>query len=250
MKKTISLQLNGDITLSDFSKVMAHFTDLIDELSSDIGRPAEIEWEIAKLEGGSATAVIVGKSPDLAAVEKVVQAYETIGKAIESNGPIPYSQRISRQARAITEVLNGKITSIEMRTEEFEAVIHQSVYYEEEFKTDYSFGTVTGKVETLSKHGRMRFVLYDTLFNRAVNCYLSKDQEYLMLDAWDKRIMVSGKIFRDPTSDRPLEIRDINYIEVKDEVQPGTFLQVEGIIPWKEGDEYPEEIIRRYRDAQ
>jgi len=194
--------------------------------------------------------VIIGKSTDEVAVEKVVHAYEVIGKSIEERDPIPYSREISRHARAITEVLNGKITSIEMMTDDFDAQIIEAHTYEEELKSDFTFGTVTGKVETLSKRGKMRFVLYDTLFNKAVNCYLALNQEHLMLDAWDKRIMVSGKIFRDPITIRPVAVRDINYLEIMKESQPGAILQVKGILPWREGDEFPEVIIRRYRDAQ
>ena len=35
-----------------------------------------------------------------------------------------------------------------------------------------------------------------------------------------------------------------------DHKPPGSFMRAQGIVPWKEGDELPEDIIRRYRDAQ
>ena len=37
MKNTVTLKLNGDVTLSDFSKVMNHLTTLIEELTTEIG---------------------------------------------------------------------------------------------------------------------------------------------------------------------------------------------------------------------
>lgn len=251
MKNTISLKLIGDVSLSDFSEVMGHLSSLIDNLTFDVGEKAEIEWEIARLEGGSATAVIVGKSFDEEAIIKVVQAYEVIGEAIANDTPIPYAEPIAKEARAITGVLNGKITSLKMSTDEFEAFIDHSVETEnEEKEQDFTFGTITGWVETLSKRGQMRFILYDTLFDRAVECHIAKDQEHLLLEAWDKKITVAGKVYRDPETGRPFKVRDINYIEVKREVPPGSFMDAEGVVPWKDGDEYPEEIIRRYRDAQ
>ena len=251
MKNTVSLKLNGDVTLSDFAKVMNHFTALIDELTSDVGEQAEIEWEIAKLESGSAMAVVVGKSHNEFAVDKVVQAYEVIGRSITENKPIPYSERIAHEARSITNVLNGKIKSVEMRTDDYETLIDSSVVEQAtEEERGYSFGTVTGWVETLSKRGKMRFVLYDTIFDRAVTCYLAKDQENLMLDAWDKKIAVAGKVYREPDTGRPYQVRDVNYIEEKGTSPQGSFMRVQGIIPWQDGDELPEEIIRRYRDAQ
>jgi hypothetical protein len=251
MKKTVTIKLNGDIMLSDFAKVMNHLTVLIDELSTEVGENADIDWEVSKLESGSATAIITGRSLDESSVEKVVKAYEIIGEAITERRPIPYNEIISQAARSITNVINGKIKSIELSTEDFRTTINQSVIEESlNEEKGYSVGTVTGWVETLSKRGRMRFVLYDVLFDKAVFCYLAKDQENIMLDAWDKKISVAGKVFRDSKTGRPYQILDVNYIEKKKESPSGSFMRAQGIIPWQEGDEFPEEIIRRYRDAQ
>jgi hypothetical protein len=251
MKNTVSLKLNGDISLSDFAKVMIHLTALIEELTEEVGEQAEVEWEIAKLESGSATAVVIGKSINEFAVDKIVQAYEVIGQSITENKPIPYSETIAYEARAITQVINGKIKSVEFRTDDYKTTIEKPAieHVPEDDEKGYSFGAVTGWVETLSKRGRMRFVLYDTMFDRAVTCFLAKDQEELMLDAWDKKIAVAGKVYREPDTGRPYQIRDVNYIEQKGGSPPGSFMQAQGIVPWRQGDERPEEIIRRYRDA-
>lgn len=250
MKNSLSIKLNGNVTLSDFTEVMSHFSTLIEELSSELGEKAQIEWEIIKLESGSATAVVMGKSQNEFAVDKVIHAYEIIGEAIIKNKTIPYNEIIAREARSITSVINGKIKSIEMFTPDYVAIIDFPVTEDvSEYKVGYSIGTVTGRVETLSKRGRMRFVLYDTLFDHAVPCYLASDQEGLLLDAWDKEITVAGKVFRETNTGRPYQIRDVNYIEEKKVSPKGSFIQAQGVIPWQEGDEYPEDIIRRYRDA-
>jgi hypothetical protein len=250
MKNTISLKLNGEITLSTFAKAMNHFTDLIDELTNEVGEKAEIEWEINKLESGSATAVIIGRSHNEFAVEKIIQAYEVIGRSITENKPIPYNEKIANATRAITQVINGKVKSVEFGTEDYQTVINKSLVDQMPEEKEFSFGTVTGRVETLSKHGRMRFVLYDKLFDKAVTCYLAENQEKLLLDAWDKDITVAGKVYRDFTTGRPYQVRDVNYVEKKKKSPPGSFMKAQGIIPWKEGEEKPEEIIRRFRDGR
>jgi len=253
MKKKISLKLNGEVELAEFAKAMGHFTALIEKLTSDIGEQAEIDWEIAELEGGSALAAIIGKSANEIAVDKVVQAYEVIGRAITDRDPIPYSEAIAHEARSITQIINGKIKSVEMCTEEFKTIIDSSVIEQmpKEEEEGYSFGTVTGQVQTISDRGNMRFIVYDALFDRAVSCYLAKDQENLMLDAWDKRtISVAGKVYRDRETGRPYKVCDVYYIEKRKISPSGSFMRAQGIVPWKEGDELPEDIIRRYRDAQ
>jgi hypothetical protein len=248
---TLALTLTGEVPLAEFAEAMGHFSSLINALTNEIGEEAEIEWEISRLEAGSATAVIIGRSTDASAIEKIIRAYEVIGNAIHNEEPIPYSEPIAREAIAITGLLNDKIKSVEFKTEGFAAAIDKpvSIKIDDEPITDYSFGTVTGMVETLSKRGKMRFVLYDSLFDRAVECFLGKGQEHLMLDAWDKRILVAGRVVRDPINGRPTNVHDINYIEVQEE-SPIDFESLAGILPWKEGDEYPEVTIRRMRDGE
>lgn len=235
--------------LSEFARAMGHFSSLVDALTDDVGGKADIEWEIVKLEAGSATAVIIGRSPYEDIIEKVVQAYEIIGTAIKNNRPIPYSDSISKEAMAITGLLNGKIKTVEFITDDVETSIDAPFEFETQIQRDFSFGTVSGLVETLSKRGKIRFILYDSLFDRAVNCYLGKEQDQLMLDAWDKRVTVAGQVYRDPFTGRPTDVRDINYVEIIEDSKID-FMSLAGIIPWNDGDEYPEETIRRLRDAE
>lgn len=248
-KNSLTLKLQGDVPLAEFAKAMGHFSVLVEELTGEVGGTSEIEWEIARLEAGSATAVIISKSPYEDVIEKVVRAYEVIGNAIQSNKPIPYSEKVSKEARSIAGLLNGKIKSVEFVTENSSSVIDKPIFFDEQIPREYSLGSVSGMVETLSKRGKMRFVLYDSLFDRAVNCYLRAGQENLMLDAWDKRVFVAGHIYRDPITGRPTDIREISYIEVLPDSQID-LLSLAGIIPWHDGDEYPEETIRRFRDAK
>lgn len=250
MKNKVTIKLNGSVTLSDFSKVIENLSGLIDELTDEVGDNAEINWEITKLESGSAYAEIIGSSFYTEAVEKIVSAYSVIGNAIENNLPIPYSQKIAHKAREITHVINQKISSIVMGTDDGLSTINRSVEHiaQEEIR-EYSFGTVTGTVETLSKHDSLQFTLYDNLFNKAVHCHLKPEQADQMIDAWDKRVTVAGKVFRDVITGRPYKIVDISYIERNDSSAVGSFKKARGVLRRKNRDELPEVTIRRFRDA-
>ena len=85
---------------------------------------------------------------------------------------------------------------------------------EQEPKKMGSIGTITGLVETLSMRRNLRFILYDDAFDRAVTCYIDKEQEELMRDLWGKQISVTGRIYREPYSGKPVEIRNINKITI------------------------------------
>lgn len=248
-KDTLALILHGEVSLEDFAEAIERLSALVENLTREVAFSSDIEWEIAQLKSSSPTTIVKGISKNLIDVEKVIQAYGIVGQAMEMDKPIPYSEAVAREARAISGILNGKITSVEFKTDDYEAIVEKPLTDEESAEKDYSIGTVTGYVETLSKHGRLRFIIYDMLFGRAVICYLSDKFEKEMLDAWDRRVSVAGKVYRDPDTGRPEEIRDINYIKVHEEVPPGAFMAAQGVLPWKEGDELPEQIIRRLRDA-
>lgn len=127
-KNTLTLKLQGSVPLAEFAEAMGHFSALVEALTDDVGGTTDVEWEISKLEAGSATAVIIGRSPYEDVIEKVVQAYEIIGSAIKGNKPIPYSENIAKEARSITGLLNGKITAVEFVTDEMISTIDKPLY--------------------------------------------------------------------------------------------------------------------------
>jgi hypothetical protein len=249
-KDKISLTLNGDVPLRLFSEAILHFNELVNQLSREICTEKEVEWRIEDLEAGSATATIIGISEDYYSIERVVGAYETIGKALESHKPIPYSPAVVKAASSLTSILNGKVTSIELNTPDFSSYITQSSELSEKHTQTIVFGTVRGLVETLSRRQSLRFIVYDELFDKAVKCFFEESQIEMIRDIWDKKVIVSGKVVRDTLSGRPIEVREIKAVNIIPATNSKGFRQVRGIIPWKDGNEPSEKIIRRIRDEE
>lgn len=249
MKNKLALTLLGEVPISEFASAMGHFASLIEALTCEVGNNAVIEWKITKLEAGSATTEITGISTNTDAIERIIKAYETLSISLQNNDIVPFSDHVVNEAKAITNLINEKIHKVEFITDGFAASIDKSIEFEETKYRDYSFGTLTGKVETLSKRGKMRFVLYDSLFDRAVTCYLAIGQEELMLNAWDKYVRVAGQIYRDPIQGRPIDIKEINYIEILSD-ETINILSLSGIVPWENDQEHSEDSIRRVRDGK
>ncbi|MEX2162579.1 MAG: hypothetical protein WD751_11810 [Anaerolineales bacterium] len=250
-KDTITFILHGDIPLELFSEAIERWSKLVDILSKEVGERTDIEWEIAKLKSSDPTVIVRGRSPDMPAVEKVVAAQGIVWRALEKKEPIPYSDAVSSRARAITGILNGKISHIEIKTDESSAIVEESFFDEGGTEErEYSFGTVTGYVETITKHNKLRFTIYDLIFNRAVFCQFNDEQKKMVVSVWEKRVRIAGKIYRDTQTGRPIEIRDVTEIELLDDSPPGSFEAASGIIPWRKGDELPEEVIRRIRNDE
>ena len=69
---TLTLELNGDISLAQFAEAMKRFQALVADLSKDIGKDATISWRVDDLNKGSAIATVQGYGAAGDVIERVV----------------------------------------------------------------------------------------------------------------------------------------------------------------------------------
>lgn len=236
MSDTITLILDGRVTLPDFATAVAHLNGLVSALASEVAASATIEWEVSSLQTSSAVATIKGLG-EKQAVGIVCDAYELVGDSLERNEPIPYGPRVAKEAMAIASLINGNIETVRFETERREVLIRHrfeeaDVGPPQRLVPNRAMGAVEGLVETLSRHGGLRFTLYDTLHHKAVSCYLRPGYEEVMRNAWGKRVRVVGRVSRDPVTGRPLSVRDVTRVDLVEEGRPGDWLLAVGAAPW------------------
>jgi hypothetical protein len=249
-KDTLSFVLEGEVTLDVFASALSAFNALLNNLSKEVGDNAAIEWRVDELYAGSAVATFQGLYEDEKIVETVVDAYETVGEALSSGQEIPYSEAVRRSAWTITDLLNGKITSLRFETPAREFLISsKSKIGEKAAPMKYSLGTIKGTIQTLTMRRKLSFTVWDALFDKPVNCYLKEGEEERMRNAWGKRAVISGRVGRQSESGRPIVIREVKSIHILEDVEPREYKRARGVLPWNQGDEKPEEILRRMRNG-
>jgi hypothetical protein len=249
-KDMLTLALEGDIPLGDFAKAMQLFTRLLDSLSEELSAEATVEWVIQELYSSSAVATVQGVCEKEGVVARIVDAYGEVGLALASGRDVPFPPNVRRRATALTRILDGRVSSMRFETPDCDVLISGRV--SEGLQTrpiQFTFGTVRGTVQTLTMRRGLRFTLYDALFDRAVSCYLREGREEEMRNAWGKRAEVAGRVGREPDRGYPVVVRDVTEIRVSEHVAPGMYQLARGAIPWHEGDERPEVLIRRLREA-
>ena len=245
---TLTLVLGGDVPLELFAISMLSLRQLVDALTQEVSGEANIDWIMDELTAGNAIATIRGFADRIEDVERVVKAYAVVGQALERHETIPFSRQVEDAARKLTAVLNGKITSIRFETDAVDSTIttgardHSPAYLA-------AFGAIEGRIETLHSRRRLSFTLYDSLNDHAVYCRLRPEQHEVVRNAWDKRAIVEGWIKREPTSGRPVEIDPVDNVRVLPEADPGSYRRARAIAPAVAGDEPPEAVLRRLRDA-
>lgn len=249
LHNTITIELNGDVSLGYFAQAMSHFSDLIQLLTKNISDNADIVWEIEDLQAGSAVATIRGCSEQSEAVDLVVSAYHTIGQHIAIQQLPPYSSNIRQKVSSLTNMIGDKITSIRFSTPYGESDIVRHMDGAKAPSITFAYGAVKGTVETLTIRKENKFTLYDTLFDRAVACYFEPDQKDLVRDIWGQTVIVSGYVGRNPETGRPSIIRNIRDIERIADRARDSYQEARGIYTWHANDVCSEDAIRRLRDA-
>ncbi len=249
---TLTIALEGDVSLNQFRETLNRFTNLVFSLAREVAPGIDIDWLIDDLQAGSAIATIVGLAQEEEPVIRVVRSYGKIGNALEHREPIPFSSNIVREAKALTEVIGGNIVSVRFMTAESDSIIYGAFDLERTISLmrRTSFGVVKGKVQTVSNRGKLKFTLYDSTFDKAVPCYLQEGQEDLMREIWGKSVIISGRITREPDNGRPISVREITSIDPLIVVDPGSYKIARGILATENDTEPAEVSIRRLRDAE
>jgi len=247
---TLTLALSGEVTLLDLHQALDGLRHLVYALSDEIATDAKVEWYVEELSAGSALATFRGDSPEEAVVDRVVQAYGLVGTSLEKAEPIPYSERVRKGAQDIARLVDGRITAIRFETASTQATITGAA--KKGLPSPglvFSRGVLKGLVQTLTSRGSLRFTLYDSIFDRAVSCYLRQGQEEIMRGSWGNFVHVSGRIGREPERGRPVIVRDISDVRVTTTLEPGSYRRARAILRGEKPADPAEEAIRRLRDA-
>lgn len=244
---TLTLTLDGDISLATFRAAITHFEELVGALTAEVaGQP--IDWWLDDLQVGSASATIVGRAASDEPVQRVVAAYETIGEALQHGDTMPYSPRVKRAVAALTQQVTGSVTALRLETAHADyALLTNDASAQWVQPQARAWGVLAGRVQALSSRHALRFTLYDALFDRAVACYLRDDQADLMLDIWGQKVQVAGYITRDPATGRAIAIRDISHIDILPPPTAESYKLARGVLA--PASEPAEVSIRRIRDA-
>jgi len=257
MSDTVTLALQGTVSLSEFSTAVARFDALIAALTAE-SDGAGIAWQLDGLDYSSAITTARGVPTNGAIperIDRVVRAYLEVGQALESGGTIPFSLPVTQSAEALAGLLtNSSIDAIRFETAEDDAIVRQPPPVPLPSATvarprTASYGAVTGRIQTLTSRNSLRFVIYDHIYDRAVSCYLVEGRESMMRQMWDRVATVEGWVSRDPESGRPLTVRRVSSVTPLAEAEPDAYKAARGATPRNDDDPLPEVLTRRWRDA-
>ena len=244
---TLTFEIGGRVEMRDLRQGISLFVDLIAALSPSRG----VSWFVEDMRAGSAITTLRGEADDTTVLERIVADYGKIGLELSQNQDPSHVSLAARSASRDILALAGRVDYVKFKTPTQNYMVRGDGTEIEDAPTPplVSIGAITGRVQTLSNRSGLNFNLYDDVLDRRVTCHLGPGQEEMMREAWDRRVSVSGRIFRNSETGAPMSIRDISKVDILEDPIPGAYRNARGAVPWKPGDMLPEELIRLSRDA-
>jgi hypothetical protein len=253
---TITLVLDGEVSLDAYAKALHSFHALITALSQDVALNPALSWVVSSLQGSSAISTVRGIGPKDDVIT-VVHAYENVGEAAQNHKAIPYTPKVETETRKLLKLVEGgAVESVRFETQNKDAIVrrdHLKLVKDEGIPQALvdatAFGAVVGRIDTLSRRDGLRFTLYDALNDKAVSCYLKPGSEEIMWNVWGRLATVSGVIRRDQVTGRPLSIRHVTDVRLLPEGTAGDWRTARGVVSGSPTIS-PEAAIRAVRDAE
>jgi hypothetical protein len=246
---TVTITLDGDVTLPLFAEALSGLDELLIALSKQAGADS-VEWVVDELAVGSAIATVRGVGDDIAAISQAAASVVTVGIALERQTLALLDPAVGSAARRLANVLDGVVPSLTLASGGEEVTVSSgSAAQASEVDRISAFGSLTGVVQTLSQARGFRFTIADETSGFSVVCRFQADQSETMRAIWGKRAIVEGIINRNRSTGRPMSVTDVIRVTAVREIPPGAFQRARGMIQVPEGIESANETIRRMRDA-
>ncbi|NDU80320.1 MAG: hypothetical protein G3I11_03075 [Ferrovum sp.] len=198
----ITLELDEEvISIADFQKGTDNFLGLVKELSKQVaGNNADSgEW-LVKVYSGSAAVGVMPSAQNLNADkvrEIMISGIRSLANGIR---PGEFSDKAIECAKSLASLF--KKSSVEpnvriwsKKEESIHVVRKVAIEAENILAPAYEEqGAVEGILERVDAHGKLQFVIYDVIDDRAVKCEVNESQLQQALENFKKRVEVVGTV--------------------------------------------------------
>lgn len=238
--------LGGEVSLKLLQDALDRFSEVLNVLREV--HDANIDWVVAGLDHGSVTATVRAVPLDETASPRVSDLCNEYVDAAESidgghvDFAIPLHREMYKLAQLADEAHPLVIASDERRVNIAAPVSLTELETPSKYLT---YGTLRGRVETLSRRNDLNFRLYELATGVPVICHMDRDTEDTMRDVWGYVADVTGAITRDFDTDEPRSMRSITEVERVEEGEVGGWRRARGALRTNTPAEV---LIRRLRD--
>lgn len=239
IKSDLTLEINGkNVTPDKFIRSVRSFFSIVAEVTAKIaGKRRAIQWNVAVKEGSN----LVGLSPaagfDPSVVNRIMSAVSGGIAQLEDRAAQPtyFTERAVKSLRDLADVvgtteIDDTTIKVWVRKEELK-LSHKSVAHVAQLLASEheDYGSVEGRLQTVTERGGFHFVIYQALWDDPVRCYVPERVSETALKSFGQRVEVYGKIkYRKDGRAQSIEADDIVAFPSKEQIP--SFRDVHGIL--------------------
>jgi len=214
-ENSITLDFDGPVITPDtFRRMVSAFVDLLMAVTDKAaGTGKKTVWDMTVSRGSRVfTARAIADHLTTATTRRVLTAIPDGLKQLEKGtaiSPAYFDQRALRAARELATIpKQRKLTYVKFRTEGPDVAVSQrsADTAVKLLGQHQALGSVEGKLQTISERGSLQFVVFDSLYDNGVNCFMDEEMMEKAKDAFRKRVSVTGMVQYDQEN-RPVSIR-------------------------------------------
>ncbi len=216
--KSLTLTFDAPVVSPDvFRRAINAFIEMLKAVSDEAaGTGKKIQWTMSVAKGS--TAVIARPLADVATKRAAAIVIQTLPEGIRrlekgaTTAPSYFNERALHAAKElgeITEIGSKSLDYVRIRSTGKASVVSERTVtsIDRLLKGQHqALGAVEGKLQTLTERGTLQFVVYDSLYDKGVNCFMGDNIVQDAIAAFRRRVAVSGMVQYDKEG-RPVSIR-------------------------------------------
>ncbi|HEX5959129.1 MAG TPA: hypothetical protein VFY92_10825 [Hyphomicrobiaceae bacterium] len=235
----LTLEIDGrSVTPEKFLRGVRSFFALLNEVTTRVaGKRGGVEWRVHVKAGSNLIGVLPEPGFDRAIVGQIVAAVSEGVSSLESRAEKPryFTERAVKSLRELADVVgksdrDDTMVRIWAKKEPIPVTHHAVANIGELLSSEHEdYGSIEGKLQTVTDRGGLQFVVYEPLWDRAIRCRISEQLTELAITNFRKRVEVYGLI-RYRKDGKPVSIQADDIVPFPDREQIPSFRDVHGIL--------------------
>lgn len=226
----------NEVDSSTFKKVLVSFYDFVEDLTANVvGKKGAVRWNVKVKEGS--VRFLNYPYADHEYANTIPEVYSYIKQGInilveKAVRPEKYTDSILEKLQKLAllkkEGINYQIKmdheEVRISSDDLIANINEVLGCKYE-----AYGSLEGKLQTISSRAGLNFILYETLTDKPVRCTLNDDLLPTALGSFNKRVYVFGNLKYNSNNDPvSISVQEIHVFSDNENIP--TFGEMKGIL--------------------
>lgn len=235
----LTLEIDGsNVTPEKFLRSVRTFFAILTEVTREVGgRPKAVEWRVNVKQGSNLVQVAPQPGFDPALINIVTSAVGNGISQLENIEARPdhFNERALKNLRELGSVVgraerDDTIVKVWVRRDPIRVTEKSAANVSGILASEHEdYGSIEGRLQTVTERGRLQFIVYEQLWDKAIRCYMPDHLTEAAMGAFRARVEVYGLI-RYRKDGQPISIFVDELVKFPPENEIPSFQDVHGIL--------------------